>query len=171
MYEIDDRDNVVLMPKAPQPDIGAPLPVVVADESCVFITYIVLEPNPNWDGTHVTVLTLDTEKFIATMEFEHAYLHMFGSPNDEVFKGHPLWSRGLKPYSVSEVKDSSWIRKLERLNSVHPMHDPKRFLTLHHFIITFHDSTFECIARDMRWRTERTTIRKATQKMAGRLRG
>ena len=32
------------------------------------------------------------------------------------------------------------------MNSVHPYHRTERFEALHHFILTFHDSTFECIA-------------------------
>lgn len=72
---------------------------------------------------------------------------MFGGPNDEAFDGHPLAARGLTPYGVFEVKDSSWIRKLERMNSVHPMHNRELFLKrLRHFIFAFHDSTFECVA-------------------------
>jgi hypothetical protein len=71
---------------------------------------------------------------------------MFGPPNDEAFAGHPLSVRGLTPYGVFEVKNSSWVRRLERMNSVHPRHKPERFARLKHFIFTFHDTTFECIA-------------------------
>ena len=71
---------------------------------------------------------------------------MFGAPNDEAFAGHPLASRGLHPYGAFEVRSSSWIRQLERMNSVHPFHKPERFQRLKHFVFAFHDSTFECVA-------------------------
>ena len=72
---------------------------------------------------------------------------MFGPPNDEAFDGHPLASRGLTPYAEFEVIDSSWLRQLEKMNSVHPYHNRERFMAnLHHFVFAFHDSTFECIA-------------------------
>ena len=69
-------------------------------------------------------------------------------PNDEAFHGHPLASRGLAPYRVFEVRRSSFVRELERMNSVHPQHKPEDFDTLKHFVFAFHDSTFECAARD-----------------------
>jgi len=72
---------------------------------------------------------------------------MFGRPNDEAFHGHPLYSRGLRPYSVFEIDNSSWLRRLEEMNSVHEHHDKEKFLSAYyHFIFAFHDSTFECIA-------------------------
>jgi hypothetical protein len=43
------------------------------------------------------------------LEFSGCYAHLFGPPNDEAFSGHPLASRGLQPYRITEVKHSSWI--------------------------------------------------------------
>lgn len=34
------------------------------------------------------------------------------------------------------------------MNAVHPRHSSANYDSLRHFIITFHDSTFECVARD-----------------------
>ena len=42
---------------------------------------------------------------------------------------------------------SSWLRGLERMNSVHQYHTAARFAGFRHFIFAFHDSTFECIAK------------------------
>ena len=58
--------------------------------------------------------------------FEHCYAHMFGPPNDEALRGHPLAGRGLRPYAAFEIRQSSWLRRLERMNSVHPRHDRER---------------------------------------------
>jgi len=53
----------------------------------------------------------------------------------------------LEPYGVFEVQNSSWLRKLEKMNSVHPYHDKERFMeNMKHFVFSFHDTTFECIA-------------------------
>jgi hypothetical protein len=68
-------------------------------------------------------------------------------PHDEALHGHPLSPRGLSHYDAYEVMESSWIRALERVNSVHERHDASRYRGLRHFILTFHDSTFECVAR------------------------
>jgi hypothetical protein len=43
------------------------------------------------------------------------------------------------------------------MNSVHPYHDPKQFEELNHYVFTFHDSTFECVARGLE-----VTIRKGS---------
>ena len=71
---------------------------------------------------------------------------MFGSPNDEAFEGHPLESRGLHPYGVFEIENSSWRRELEKRNSIHDRDNPENSAGYKHFIFAFHDSTFECIA-------------------------
>ncbi len=148
MYEVDDRDTVVELHDAPRPDVGAPLPHLICDEHHVFLAYLVNEPDPAWDGTYVNVVGPDSEGLVAVVRFERPYAHMFGPPNDEAFHGHPLASRGLEPYAVFEIKDSSWLRRLERMNSVHPYHDRHRFLAdRKHFVVAFHDTTFECIAR------------------------
>jgi hypothetical protein len=83
----------------------------------------------------------------SSFQFEGAYAWFHGPPNDEAFEGHPLASRGLHPYAAFRVEDSSWIRHLERMNSVHEHHVPERFARLCHYVFAFHDSTFECVAR------------------------
>jgi hypothetical protein len=86
---------------------------------------------------------------VAVVRFD-AYAFYFGSPNDEAHNGHPLHSVGLRPYTFAEVIKSPWIAALERQNRVHPSHDPARFSSLRHFILPFHDGTFECVAGGVR---------------------
>lgn len=148
MYEVDSSDVVVELRDVPKPNIGAPLPMIVCDEVHLVLTYLVSEPAPAWDGSSVTAVTPDSEGMaVACLRFKWPSAHMFGPPNDEAIEGHPLANRGLHPYAVFEVHNSSWIRKLERMNSVHPHHNRERFLErLRHFVFAFHDSTFECLA-------------------------
>lgn len=84
---------------------------------------------------------------MALIHFPGYEAYLFGPPNDEAFQGHPLASRGLHPYGAFRIDRSSWIRRLERMNAVHPYHNPERYGELKHFIFAFHDSTFECVAR------------------------
>jgi hypothetical protein len=146
MYEIDERDEVVELSAVPQSSVGAPGPVVLADELKVLLAYYLQDTPANWDGTTVRVVGKNSVEPAAIVEFRICYDHMFGAPNHEAFAGHPLASRGLRPYGAHEVVNSSWIRQLERMNAVHPYHDPKRFWRRHHYIFAFHDSTFECMA-------------------------
>jgi hypothetical protein len=46
---------------------------------------------------------------------------MMGAPNEEAIAGHPLSDRGVEAFAAFEVKNSSWIRNLELMNSVHPI--------------------------------------------------
>jgi hypothetical protein len=82
----------------------------------------------------------------ALVRFRGVCAAMFGPPNDEAFRGHPFAARGLGPYSAAEVHDSSWIRSLERMSSVRSHHRPEHYAQLRHFVLAFHDSTFECVA-------------------------
>ncbi len=38
---------------------------------------------------------------------------------------------------------------MEQMNRVRPAHNASRFRSLGHFVFTFHDSTFECVADDV----------------------
>jgi len=146
-YAVDDRDSVRALVDIPQSCTGAPLPCLVADESAVHIAYIISNPAPDWDGTTVNVVGPETEvDKIAIVSFHRVCAHMFGMPNDEAFDGHPLASRGLEPYGAFAIDDSSWVRILAKMNSVHPRHTPDSYSHLKHFVLAFHDSTFECVA-------------------------
>ena len=85
---------------------------------------------------------------VAVVRFERATIY-FGGPNDEAFEGHPLYRAGLQPYEFAEILDSPWVAAMERRNRVHPGHDPAMFSTLRHFVLPFHDSTFECVAETL----------------------
>jgi hypothetical protein len=146
-YVIDGRDKVIELRDLPQSSVGAPCPIVLAGEHCLTVAYFLEHAPPGWDETTVRVVGPDTPGEPASVvRFERPVASMFGPPNDEAFSGHPLASRGLRPYGAFEVRDSSWIRRLERMNSVHPSHRPEHFSRYRHFILAFHDTTFECVA-------------------------
>ena len=147
MYLVDERDEVIEIENVPQPSIGAPLPIVLSDEHKILLAYIVEDTPSDWNGSSVRVVDPSTSgEPLALVEFSSYSSFMFGAPNDEAFAGHPLASRGLQPYGAFQIENSSWVGQLERMNSVHPYHKPERFARLKHFIFTFHDSTFECVA-------------------------
>jgi hypothetical protein len=149
MYSVDNKDRVVELQGVPQSSIGAACPFVMSDEHTLLLAYIVERVDPDWDGSYVRMVGPDTPgAAIALVRFTRYSAFMFGPPNDEAFSGHPLASRGLSPYSAVEVQHSSWVRRLERMNAVHPRHSPELFSDCRHFVFAFHDSTFECVARD-----------------------
>ena len=86
---------------------------------------------------------------LALVEFTHCHVSKFGLPNDDAWGGHPLYSVIVDAdawLSIMEVRNSSWKAELERQNKVsYPDWDwPHK-----HFIISFRESTLECIAKDI----------------------
>lgn len=149
MYMADNRDAVVELPGLPQSSTGAPVPLVLADEHHLVVAYEA-EPlrSPVGAGVVHVVDPAGQPPTIVLIEFLRYDAYYHGPPDDESLHGHPLHSRGLEPYGAFVVNDSSWIRSLEQMNRVHARHDPQRYDQRRHFILTFHDSTFECIAED-----------------------
>jgi hypothetical protein len=149
MYTVNGSDRPRSVNSAPQSSIGAPCPVLIASENSLRLAYY-LEPErltPEWRAAPVLQARPNfCDDLCAIVTFERAYAHMFGPPNDEAFSGHPLAACGLKPYSVFEIQESSWLRGLVQMNSVHPYHKAEHFSAFKHWVFSFHDSTFECLA-------------------------
>ncbi|BFT72403.1 hypothetical protein PAENIP36_38450 [Paenibacillus sp. P36] len=60
--------------------------------------------------------------------------------------GHPLYNKGLKFYSAHKVINSNWIKAEEKINSIHNYYKQERWKDRIHFLLLFHDESFECIA-------------------------
>ena len=150
MYEADSNDRVEELKEFPQSSVGAPIPTVIASEHKVAVAYYLNDTPENWDGSFVKVVdAVTSDEPLAIVVFELCFAHYFGPPNDEAFSGHPLASKGLEPYGSFEILNSSWIRKLEQMNSVHPYHNKEQYLSnKRHIALTFHDSIFECITKE-----------------------
>lgn len=164
MYQVNDEDIVIPLEGIPQSSVGSPRPLVMADEYVVLLAYYIEDYGRPWREAPQIILPIDNAEDIAVVRFE-ARTHMFGPPNDEAFSGHPLASRGLKPYGAFRIENSSWIRQLESMNSVHPNHRPAQYSTLQHLVFTFHDSTFECICERFDFRTTRGSTRDVVPEM------
>ena len=165
MYEVDEKDRVVPLQDVPQSSVGAPLPLVLADEHRIVLAYYLQVRQPGWDGSWIRMVDPVTSDEPIALACFHRVVHMFGPPNDEALSGHPLARRGLSPYGAFEIKDSSWIRKLERMTSVHPNHQPGSYSGLRHVIFTFHDSTFECICSGFDIRKTRGSMENVIPEM------
>ena len=159
MYAVDNLDTVVERTDVPQSSVGAPCPMVLSGEHFLHLAYYLENREDSWGGTSVRVISESSpHEPCALVRFSRARAHLFGPPNDETFLGHPLASRGLRPYAVFEVERSSWIRRLEQMNSVHPQHSPGRFARLKHFVFAFHDSVFECVAESFELSARRASV-------------
>ncbi len=147
MYHVDSHDRVVELSDFPQCSIGAPLPSVISTEHETVLLFLLDDVSEDWDGTSTRIVSLSSaDEPLAMVTFHKCYAHMFGPPNEEAYMGHPLAGRGFRPFGAFRIENSSWLRRVESMNSAHRNHSPARFAALTHFIATFHDSTFECIA-------------------------
>jgi hypothetical protein len=165
MYEVDEKDRVVTLESIPQSSVGAPLPLIVANEGRTILAYYMESTDPSWNGTTVRILDQERSNEPIALIRLATFAHMFGPPNDEAFSGHPLASRGLHPYRAFRVENSSWIRGLERMNRVHEHHKSERFEQFQHLVFAFHDATFECVCREFDVRTEHGSMLDVTPAM------
>jgi hypothetical protein len=124
-----DERLVAMQPPLPLPDTGSPLPALAMTEGSAALSYSSIQAR-------------------VVVRFRGVESVLFGAPNEEALEGHPLHDRGLDSYRFVEVENSPWIAELERANRVHERHSVARYSRLHHFILPFHDSSFECVAEE-----------------------
>lgn len=106
---------------------------------------------------------------LAHITFDNLNVHKFGFPNDEVLAGHPLYQHGLEPYGAFEVENSPWVQELEAIESTHPQYRPGFFSNCKHYVICFHDSTFECIAKGFSFEFRTGSVRQALIELAEKM--
>ena len=154
----------------PQWNTGAPLPQVFANRQKTYLIYLINEPDPNWDGTYVTMIdnTSDTTYPLALVEFS-GNTFRFGIANDEVFSGLPLWDKGLEGYRAHIIENSSWIKELKNINKVHSRYNEEAWKDERHYALLFHDEIFEIIATDYKIETFNTTFGQLAAQVAKRM--
>ena len=56
MYEVDEKDRVATLEGIPQSSVGAPIPLVIANEQRVVLAYYMDSTDPTWDGKTVRIV-------------------------------------------------------------------------------------------------------------------
>lgn len=125
---VGDPERVHPLEDLPLPETGDPAPTLAVDRDQTVLTYGLP------DGT------------TARIRFLRPIQHVMGWPNDEVLIAHPLWNKGLRHYGAFEVENSAWKKTIIARNAVHPRASAAHYERLRHFVLTFHDETFECLA-------------------------
>lgn len=152
-------------------DVGAPLPYLLQNDYRTFLTFYVHDVDPGWDGSNVSVRhpNSNVNEKLAVVEFERCMCTKMGTPNDEVLCGHPLNGKGLAGYQAMLVKNSLWLKELEAINSVHSCYKADAWRDLNHYILPFHDCTFECAARAFKVETYETSLPQLLSEVCRRL--
>jgi hypothetical protein len=133
-------------------DADTPMPVLLSGLR-TFVAFYLSVRDPVADRTNPRVRDPQADHGIGVVEFKKVTSIKIGSPNDEVLRGHPLWGSGLESCSAREVENSPWITELMEADRAHERFDEGRWSGRHHFILTFHDETLECVAN---WTVTRT---------------
>ena len=154
-------------------DTGATLPHVLANDYRCFVTFYVAVVDPDWDGTYATMVNPADEiaQHLAVVEFKFPASMGFGSPNDEGLDGHPLYGKGLEPYEAQIVENSRRIAELKAISKAHGSYHPERWDELKHYVLWFHDKTFECIARGYQVDVYHESMSSLLDRVAKRLLG
>jgi len=152
-------------------DGGCPLPHLLCNDYKALLTFILREAKPGADGSSVEIVGPQDEKArpLALVEFTPCVAAKLGSPNDEVFHGHPLQGRGLEGYTAQKVVNSRWLAEVEAINKVHHCYNPAFWRERNHYIFWFHDTTFECIAKSFKVELYRESVAAMLTRMCQRL--
>jgi len=150
-------------------DIGAPSPHLLVNDYKALLGFRAHVDDPSWDGTYVKMVSNQEQETLALVEFERCNSAKLGGPNDEVFRGHPLAGRGMEGYRAQIVRNSLWIAELEQINSVHHQYRHERWTHLNHYVLWFHDSTFECLAHSYKVEVFQETFVELLSRMCHRL--
>lgn len=117
-----------------------PIPTVISNEyKLTLLYYYNKEFEPDGLGYAATVERSTKDTGIASIRFTNHLIYKFGYPNVEALEGHTYYSYGLEPHKVFEVIESDWISTIEKMNRVHPFHDPQKIKSYRHFVIVFND--------------------------------
>jgi hypothetical protein len=148
-------------------DPNAPYPCLLQTDHHAFLILNLFDDTP-LGGDPTTV----NANLVGVIEWKDLYASLMGPPNHEAISGHRLWDRGLRDVLwAGEVLGSNWVRSLERMNAVHPRHDPRRYEGLRHFVLRFKESTFECVARGFVSEKRRGPISEVSADIIGRMIG
>jgi len=151
-------------------DVGAPLPHLLENDDRTFLVFLLREINPNWNGIPEIRYAGSTQaQKLAVVEVQGCVCTKMGGPNDEVWGGHPLYGKGFEGDRALAVENSNWAKELEAINSVHRGYKPEFWRGLRHYILPFHDSMFECVARGFKVETRETNIPELLSEICQRL--
>jgi len=125
-------DIPVLLDTVPMPAPASTEPFVIADEGRAILAYRIAPPSLT------RYRAVQNGQPFCLVRFDAAVFQSLGPPNDEDLVHHVLYAKGLRAYGAYEVLESRLV--VEWWPNTAPA------VALRHFIFTFEDSSFECVA-------------------------
>ena len=136
-------------------DYGSPSPIIISNDNELFIAFYADRDSNSFEPYERDTF-LDTGIF--ALKFKIYLKYMFGLPSNETIQGHPYSKLGMKSFTFYELKNSPVIKELQEIEKIHPYYNSEKWKKYKHFIITFHDNMFECIAQDFEIRQKDTSL-------------
>ena len=127
-------------------DADTPMPVLLSGLR-TFVAFYRSAHGPVADMTNPRGGDPQADHGIGVVEFKRVTSIKAGSPNDEMLRGHPLWGSGLESCSAHEIENSPWITELMEADRAHERFGKSQWSGRHHYVLTFHDETLECVAK------------------------
>jgi len=137
-------------------DVGAPTPTIISNDSNLYLMFYSNEEGGDTEELNERNSVYD--RGIYVLKFNLFLNYKFGIPSNEIIIGHPYSKLGLQPYSFYQLEDSDWIKELMKIDSVHPYYNKEKWASYKHYILTFHDNMFECVAKDFEIRESKKSI-------------
>ncbi len=148
MYRLTGNDTVTKEEAIPFPDVGAPMPHFMGNEERLLLSYCIgfvgVDSFSPVKTPHVVNESSRSE--VVIVEFRNPVSCFLVPISDETFDAHPLARRGLLPYGVYRIDNSSWKSQTIASTYFHPRPSPGVLDAASHYVFAFHDSVFECIA-------------------------
>jgi hypothetical protein len=156
------NEHIVELNLGITPEAAVSGAVLIQTELSTFLTFNAIRPTdrPFPHGGFYTETA-----GIALLEFVGCSITKFGYPNDEAWNGIPR-TRGLG-YGMYEVENSQWKHDLVKLNK-HSFPKTENW-NGRHFLILFHDSSFECIATDLKLEVTKEPYPEVFQRITSRI--
>ena len=127
-----------------QINVGSPEPIIISNDNELFIAFYVDKQKAVSESQEQNSDN-NTEVFI--MRFKSFLKYTFGMPNNETIQGHPYSILGMESFAFYELKNSDLIEQLEDIDKIHPYYNSEKWKEYKHYILTFHDNMFECVAK------------------------
>lgn len=147
------EETVVPIPWEPLWDACSPAQQVIASATRLFLLYRV----PLGDG--------DVLPPAVIVEFaDYECFRECAFRNDTV-ESHPYRGRGLELHAAHMVANSLWIGREQNINATPPRHEDASWNDYRHYVLTFPDAFFECLARRHRVTVFKGGLKEAMERV------
>lgn len=136
-------------------DYGAPSPTIFLNDNELLLAFY-SDKESLFDFPQERNAVYDMGIYV--LKFKRYIKCVFGIPGDETLYGHPYSKLGMKSCKFYELRNSDLIKSLQDIEKVHPGYRIEKWEGYKHYILTFHDNMFECVAENFEVKESNVSI-------------